>query len=281
MKTVILLGVGTLGSISAQLWKAYPDPLRLVLIDRDIVQAENLQRQTLYTVADVSIPKVLAAQRNLQPCSHQIITRAEELNSDTVDLLNGDIIIDGTDNLDTRRIASTYAFERGIPFIYGAATDRSGSVAIFGQNTCRFSDVFSSKHDGPACLTAGIDLHVASHVAFLQFILATQFFEQKKYSPVMYFIEGNNDGTCKQNTVQLPPLGKNPLTEPLAPVFSRRTTKICGRNLFQIWISPSVAKKCVGNGIFAKIDTMTVFPNGRVLVDASTEQEAMHRVSTL
>lgn len=105
---------------------------RLILVDRDYVEWSNLQRQRLYTEEDARVrtPKAAAARTRLMAVNSEIVieahvldVRAEELES----LLPGvDLIMDGTDNFDTRLIINDLAQKHGIPWIYGACVGSYG-----------------------------------------------------------------------------------------------------------------------------------------------------------
>lgn len=105
---------------------------RLILVDRDYVEWSNLQRQQLYTEEDARLrmPKAAAAKSRLMEINSEIVleahvldVRAEEMES----LLPGvDLIMDGTDNFDTRLIMNDLAQKHGIPWIYGACVGSYG-----------------------------------------------------------------------------------------------------------------------------------------------------------
>jgi adenylyltransferase/sulfurtransferase len=129
--TVLLLGCGALGSVAADLLSR-AGVGRLVIVDRDVVEETNLQRQLLFDERDVAegLPKAEAAKRRIAATNSQVRVDAivDDINhtniaryADGVDLL-----LDGLDNLEARYLANDLAVSRGVPYIYGAAIATTG-----------------------------------------------------------------------------------------------------------------------------------------------------------
>ena len=104
---VVLVGCGALGTVSAELL-VRAGVGRLQLIDRDFVEESNLQRQSLFTEADAeaAIPKAVAAEKALRSINSQVDIHGivQDLTVENIEDLcgEGDIIVDGTDNFETR-----------------------------------------------------------------------------------------------------------------------------------------------------------------------------------
>ena len=128
---VAIVGLGALGSVSANLL-ARAGIGNLLVIDRDFLEINNLQRQVLYDENDLkeNLPKAIAAKRKLEQINSEIRVegQAADLNPDTIhDLLKGvDLIIDGTDNFETRFLINDFSLSRKIPWIYGGAVRTEG-----------------------------------------------------------------------------------------------------------------------------------------------------------
>src|SRR5215469_12889397 len=123
---VAIVGLGALGSVQAELLaRAGVGALRL--IDRDFVELGNLQRQFLYDEADAeeAVPKAVAAARRVARINSEI--QVEPVIADLAprnvdELFEGvNLILDATDNFETRYLINDYAVRKGIPWIYGAA----------------------------------------------------------------------------------------------------------------------------------------------------------------
>ncbi len=135
--TAVIVGAGALGSVSADLL-ARAGVGRIRIIDRDIVEHHNLHRQTLYTNddADRGTPKAAAAEARLQAVNPDITiegTAADIDGANAEATLNLDaddqkptVIIDGTDNFETRFILNDAAVKHGVPYIYAGAVGTRG-----------------------------------------------------------------------------------------------------------------------------------------------------------
>ncbi|MGN7454640.1 ThiF family adenylyltransferase [Paenibacillus pasadenensis] len=128
---VAVVGVGALGCvIASHLARGGVGELRL--IDRDIVELSNLQRQLLYDEDDAAagLPKAEAAAAKLRRANSSVSIRAyaADLHAGNADELLGgaDLILDGTDNFHTRYLLNDYAVRAGIPWIYGGAVGAGG-----------------------------------------------------------------------------------------------------------------------------------------------------------
>jgi molybdopterin-synthase adenylyltransferase len=129
--SVLLVGIGALGSSLAEtLVRAGVG--RMWLVDRDVVEASNLQRQQLYTEADVARPKAVAATDHLARINHEVhlTPLAEDFGPRVYAELDGrpDLILDGTDNFATRYLLNDLALRDGLPWIYGGVVGSRGTA---------------------------------------------------------------------------------------------------------------------------------------------------------
>jgi len=161
---VAIVGCGATGSaLAGLLARAGVGTLRI--IDRDYVEPSNLQRQSLFDEADAadSLPKAIAAARKIGSFNSQVKVdpRVEDVVPANVEaLLEGmDLILDGTDNFETRYLINDYAVSRSLPWVYCAAV---GSYAVTlnvlpGQTAC-LACIFPDSPHGmvETCETAGI-----------------------------------------------------------------------------------------------------------------------------
>src|SRR5271169_1753462 len=128
---VAIVGCGATGSALASLLaRAGVGGLRI--IDRDYVEASNLQRQSLFDENDAaeSVPKAIAAARKISAFNSSIAVeaRVEDATPGNIEaLLEGmEVILDGTDNFETRYLINDYAVKNFIPWIYVAAVGSYG-----------------------------------------------------------------------------------------------------------------------------------------------------------
>jgi adenylyltransferase/sulfurtransferase len=138
--SAVLVGCGALGTAAANLL-VRAGLGRLAIVDRDFVEASNLQRQTLFEEADArdAMPKAIAAERRLRAINSGV--RVDGIVADltpenALDLLSGfPLILDGTDNFETRLLINDAAISLGVPWIYAAAV---GSYGVkIGRASCR------------------------------------------------------------------------------------------------------------------------------------------------
>ncbi|MBV8780396.1 MAG: HesA/MoeB/ThiF family protein, partial [Phycisphaerae bacterium] len=182
---VLIIGCGALGATAADLLaRAGVGFLRLV--DRDVVDKTNLQRQTLYDEQDVDLPKAEAAAGRLRRVNSdiQIDPIVSEANPETIDDLirfndrHVDLIIDGSDNIETRYLINDASIAWKIPWIYGGCVATEGRCMVIRPGVtpclrCIFSGTLSDA-DATTCDTAGILGPVATVVASLQATAAIQ-----------------------------------------------------------------------------------------------------------
>jgi adenylyltransferase/sulfurtransferase len=133
---VLVLGMGALGcTIADQLARAGVDTLRIV--DRDIVEWTNLQRQTLYSEEDAirSVPKVEGAQTRLNAIREDLLVEphAIDIDASNIESLTRDIdlILDGSDNAELRYLINDVSVKHRIPWVMGGCIGVEGRVAAF------------------------------------------------------------------------------------------------------------------------------------------------------
>jgi molybdopterin/thiamine biosynthesis adenylyltransferase len=161
---VAIIGCGATGSALATLLaRAGVGTLRI--IDRDFVEPSNLQRQSLFDEKDAaeSLPKAIAAARKIAAFNSQIVVepKVEDLVPANIEasLESMSLLLDGTDNFETRYLINDYAVDRSLPWIYSAAV---GSYAVSlnivpGQTAC-LACLFPDSPRGmvETCETSGI-----------------------------------------------------------------------------------------------------------------------------
>jgi sulfur-carrier protein adenylyltransferase/sulfurtransferase len=132
--TVVLVGVGGLGSPAA-LYLAAAGVGRLVLADFDVVDSSNLQRQVLFSDADVGRPKLDAAAERLSRLNPHIdvqTTSAPFSSESGRRLVRGaDVVIDGTDNFPTRYLVNDACVLERVPNVFGSIRGFEGQVSVF------------------------------------------------------------------------------------------------------------------------------------------------------
>ena len=161
---VVIVGCGATGSVLASLL-ARSGAGMLRILDRDYVEPSNLQRQSLFdeSDADESLPKAIAAARQIARFNSQIVVEPQvaDLVPENVDGLLGkaDVILDGTDNFETRYLINDYAVKSSVPWIYAAAVGSYGvTMNVLPGETACLACIFPESPRGTVetCETAGI-----------------------------------------------------------------------------------------------------------------------------
>jgi sulfur carrier protein ThiS adenylyltransferase len=162
-KHALIIGAGALGSANAEaLVRAGVG--KVTIVDRDYVEWSNLQRQQLYTErdADQRLPKAIAAKERLQQVNSEveIVAVVTDANVQELETLSKDVhvIMDSTDNFDTRLIINDISQKHNIPWVYGACVGSYGiSYTILpGKTPCLHCLLDKVPMGGITCDTAGI-----------------------------------------------------------------------------------------------------------------------------
>jgi molybdopterin/thiamine biosynthesis adenylyltransferase len=160
----VVVGCGALGCVQSMLL-ARAGVGRLTLIDRDYVERSNLQRQILFDESDAEagLPKAIASQRRLAAINSEIEVRAivEDLDARNVsELFDGvALILDATDNFETRYLINDWSVQNSVPWIYGAAVGSYGvCMPVLPERGACFRCIYPSPPSGdqPTCETAGV-----------------------------------------------------------------------------------------------------------------------------
>lgn len=174
---VLLVGCGALGTSHAEmLARAGVGKIRVV--DRDFVEFTNLQRQTLFSETDAKekLPKAIAAKKRLKKINSDIEIAAivADVNHSNIENLikDCDLILDGTDNFQTRYLLNDACVKHSKAWIYGAAVSGYGAtMTIFPNQTpclrCIFEEM-PNAGSAPTCDTAGVIMPIISTVSAVQ-----------------------------------------------------------------------------------------------------------------
>lgn len=186
-----IVGCGAVGAAVANLL-VRAGVGRLRILDRDFVEPSNLQRQILFDEADAreALPKAVAAERKLRALNAdlQIEGIVADLNSSNIrELLGGfRLILDGTDNFETRFLINDFAVESGLPWIYAAAVASYGLSMVIrpGQTACLacLMDTAGAVGVEETCDTIGVLGPIVNLVASLEAAEAIKLLSGKEKS---------------------------------------------------------------------------------------------------
>lgn len=161
---VLVVGAGGLGS-SVLLYLAGSGVGTIGVIDADVVESTNLQRQVIHTDARIGMPKVFSAEIAMRALNPFIEVRPYNRKLDAENaaalIADHDLVLDGTDDFDTRNLVNRTCVAAGVPLISGALTQWEGQVSLFDPakgGPC-YACVFPVRPAAelvPSCAVAGV-----------------------------------------------------------------------------------------------------------------------------
>lgn len=300
---VAIVGVGALGTVCANhLVRSGVGYIRL--IDRDVVDLSNLQRQSLFSEEDVklNLPKAVAAQKRLSSINSTVTVDAaiSDLNLDNAEeLLTGvDVIVDGTDNFMTRYLINDVAIKYGIPWVHGAAVSSRGMFAVIKPGItpcyrCLFPHVPAGR--GETCDTVGVLSPITDIIGSFQAMEAIKLIIGAATSSNLEQIDVWDTSFFSMETSA----GKNPQCPACvngqfdfldrSSIVQESYSSLCGRDTVQIYfrekrerdlkkLSEHLKKngKVTGNQFLLRFSpdqeiSIVVFKDGRVLVHGTND----------
>ena len=305
---VTLIGCGALGTVLADtLVRAGIGFLRIV--DRDYVELNNVQRQVLFTEEDAAeaAPKAVAAASRLA-CINSTVTIepviADACAGNIESLADGaGLLLDGTDNFETRFLINDVAVKRGIPWVYGACVGSEGMVMpILPRVTPCLRCIWDQPQPpgmSPTCDTAGVLAPIVHIVASLQAVEAMKILAGQLDAVSRRLVQinawtGQFDEFDMQNALETGdcPCCKRGRYEYLSGAQTGRTASLCGRNAVQIAgrpdtsvdfaqiaakIGPAAKSGVQFNRYLLRFEAdgclITLFADGRAIIKGTSESE--------
>ncbi|MFO1065307.1 MAG: ThiF family adenylyltransferase [Pirellulales bacterium] len=312
---VAVFGCGALGSmISERLVRSGVGTVRI--IDRDWVELSNLQRQTLFTESDAEAaePKAIAAAASLRHINSTITieARVEDISYRNIAELAADVdlIMDGTDNFETRFLINDFCLSTGLPWIHGGVLGAAGQVMsiVPGKTACLrclIPDI-PSRESMPTCDSAGVMAPAVGVIASLQ------------AAEALKILSGRSDAICTDlmvidtwhTTLRQISISSGPEDRAACPACGLKrfdfltgsqhsaTTILCGKNAVQI-DPPAGAPPPNLNELAARLRLLgpvqlnmfllrlnmgehriTLFRDGRAIIDGTTDPSAARSILT-
>ncbi|MBM4318951.1 MAG: thiazole biosynthesis adenylyltransferase ThiF [Deltaproteobacteria bacterium] len=298
--TVLVVGCGALGGTQAELL-ARAGVGRLILVDRDVLELHNLQRQLLFDEQDVRerMPKAAAAARRLRAINSEIVIEAQVTDvtaTNVAELMRpADLVIDGTDNFETRYVLNDAAVQAGKPWVYGGVLGTDGTVMAVRPGLgpclrCIFPDP-PDAHLLPTCETQGVLNTAVVWIAALQVteaikLLVRDCTAEFRLTALDVWHGTTHSVAVKRNDACVCCVERR--FEFLSGERGSSSTVFCGRNAVQVTperrIAPDFSDlsrrlaplgKVTMNGLVLEFTCedrrMVVFPDGRVLVMGTTD----------
>lgn len=296
-----LVGCGATGSaLAALLARAGVGTLRI--IDRDYVEPSNLQRQSLFDESDAaeSLPKAIAAARRISAFNSEIVVepKVDDLVPHNIQaLLEGmELILDGTDNFETRYLINDYAIQHSLPWIYSAAVGSYGvTLNILPGETACLACIFPDTPRGmvETCETSGILNSAVNLVASLAATEAMKFLvggagsRELRRSLLSFDVWTNERGeiSAAKPRAQCRACGKRDFVHLAGE--GRPHITLCGRNSVQIHERQrpidftEMDRRLQPHGTVRRNDfvlkfwhepyEMTLFPDGRAIIKGTSD----------
>jgi adenylyltransferase/sulfurtransferase len=302
---VLLVGCGALGTHVADLL-VRSGVGHIKIVDRDFVDESNLHRQSLFEESDVrdALPKAVAAERRLQAINSTVTVEAfpEQLDSGNFQRLAEGVhlIVDGTDNFDTRLLVNDFALKHRIPWIYGACVGAYGLTMniLPGETACLrcLIRVLPAPGTVDTCDTVGVIPPAPSLIAAVQAAEAIK------------ILSGAIDAASREilaadlwfNTVQRLRIDRADVSvdcpacslgiyEYLDSDLGARTITLCGRNAIQIQLRRGAdadldriaarlpqSESLVKNRFMVRAEVegcvLAVFADGRAIVSGTSDR---------
>lgn len=241
--SAIIIGCGALGNVIADHFTRAGIG-RIRIVDRDVVELENLQRQILFDESDIGKPKAMAAQEKLKKINSEIEIEAmlKDFNPSNAEIILGDanIVLDGTDNMETRYLINDICVKKEVPWIYGGAVSTYGmSMNIVPKDTaclvCAFPNI-PKAGSLPTCDTVGVLNTVPSIIASIQVTEALKILLGKvfKRDLIIYDVWNQDFQAIKLRRSTDCSCCSNQKYVYLNQEKVKITTKLCGSNSVQI-----------------------------------------------
>ena len=296
---VALVGCGALGSFHAAAL-ARAGVGSMVIIDRDYVEPSNLPRQWLFEESDAAdaLPKAAAAERRLALINSSIHVRGvvADLTASNAEQLLGrvDLILDGTDNFDTRYLINDFSVSHSIPWIYGAAVGSYGlAMPVLPGRTPCLRCVYPNPPQSaqPTCETAGVVNVIASLVASYQVADALKILcgqadrVEARITTVDVWQGGTRQIAAPPRDPECPACGRRQF--PYLEESRREPVRLCGRSAVQVQereqsldLAELKARlERIGEvranefavRFFVPPYEMTIFPDGRAIIKGTSD----------
>ena len=206
-KIICIIGLGALGTNSSNLLARAG--INLILIDDDKVDLSNLQRQNLYNEDDIGKNKAETAEKHLRKINSEIkiYFYNEELNKENINLIKSDLVLDCTDNLETRFLINDFCSKHKIPWIHAAAIKNSGLIFNVIPGKACFSCIYKNINEVERCEDLGILNTITALISSLQVNEAVKILLNKKYEENLIRVNLENNSFDKIR------INKNPACE--------------------------------------------------------------------
>lgn len=283
---VAIVGLGGLGTHSANLL-ARAGVGELILVDRDVVELSNLQRQTLFAEEDIGKPKATQVEIHLKEINKETKLKAyvADLDNNNIDIIESDLVLDCTDNLETRYLINEFCIKQKIPWVHASCVRDIGTVLNVMPDRPCFKCVFGETLNPETCDNVGILNTVVAMISSIQVDEGLKILLEKDYckdlmrvniwKPELRLIKVRKNPKCTACKREFEYLSGEKLAQ---------VVKFCGTGNYQVKGKPQNLKvlkkrlsklgKVADGEQFIKFRNMLIFKDGRALIKAKSEKQA-------
>jgi len=261
---VVVVGLGATGSVIAEHLARHG--VNLVLIDRDYLEMNDLYSSNLYTrkQCEKALPKAKAAEEKLSELS-EVEAHVTNLSSENTDFLDADLIMDGTDNLETRHLIEEYSKENGVPWIYTAALGERG-FSMFLQDEC-FKCLFEELNPRASCELNGVMREISSTAAAISSLKAVKYLSGLEVDEKLEIIpemQSFAPRKCSCDGIEI------------------QASQVCGENKYQVqgdkrpedFSGEEIASNKYLKRLKIGDSKLTIFNSGRAIIEAKSLEDA-------
>jgi molybdopterin/thiamine biosynthesis adenylyltransferase len=296
---ILLVGCGGTGGAIAQ-YLVRAGIGRLTILDRDVVEESNIHRQLLFDDRDIGCPKAYLAAEKLKAVNPEttVVGIAEDFSSLNAEELvrDTDVVMDGTDNMETRFVINDACVKLGRPWVYVGAVATYGMMAFLDASSgaclrCFLPNI-PDAGSIPTCQTAGVLNTIPGIMGAMAATEALKFLLGQKPSGKLTIYDvwtGQYHSVGLAKRQDCPCCGKRSFSFLEAP-FRTRFTTLCGSDSVQLMppkaTSLDLAKMASALRKIGRVDErqlwllfddgkyrLTIFRNGRVLVSGTGDEK--------
>lgn len=275
---VSIIGLGALGTVSAELLAR--SGVSLILIDRDLIELSNLQRQTLFSEGDIRKPKAIVTENKIKKINSKIKIKSyfENLDYNNISLIKSDLILDCTDNLETRFLINEFSIKNKIPFIFSSAIRDEGYLFNVLDKPC-LKCILKNSKTTETCETAGVLNTTTNTISSIQVNEAIKILTKNKPERDLLHIN------LTKNTIKKIKVKPSKFCQVCRNKFEllsgkkQKVSNFCSafifKEKFDYYHAKSELKKLGAKEIQGAIvlDKITVFPNS-ILIKTNSIKEA-------
>jgi len=279
--SVTIIGIGALGTTTSELL-VRSGVGELKLFDEDIIELNNLQRQTLYEEKDVGKLKVRVAEQKLKKINTQtkITSFNQKITEENIHLINSDLILECTDDLNTKFLLNKYCKKNKIPWISASAIQNIGMIIVFDDFKKCLQCIIQPTNKLKTCKEVGVLNTITNIVASIQVSEAIKKITNQPTEQKIIRINLNDNTLKKINYIKKSDCkGCKTIIETPNTFTTEGFVKNCdsysiqGKKIDLKKIRGSIEdSKLTKDGLFS--ENVTILNNGKIIIKTSNKKKA-------